>query len=170
MNAAHFHLMVNHLPIILPIAGLMVMVFGFIFRSDLVKQVAYFIFICSAIAAFLALESGGKAAGLIKELPWAEPSFIKQHATTANCYAWMSYGLGIWSIIGAWVNYKDKKYEEVFSVVATLFAVVMLFFGARTATTGGEIRHKEIRKEMGDNPTALLAPTLITTSCQTKVS
>jgi len=148
MNAAHFHLMVNHFPVILPVAGLLVMIFGFIFRSDLVKQVAYFIFIFSAIATFVAIESGGKAAGMIKDLPWTEHAFVKHHAATAKLFAWMSYGLGTWSVIGAWVNYKDKKYEEVFSVVATLFAAVLLFFGSRTATTGGEIRHKEIRKDI----------------------
>ncbi len=147
MNAAHYHLMINHFPIILPVVGLLVMIGGFIFRSDLIKQVAYFIFIFSAIATFFSLETGGKAAGMVKDLPWSEQSFIKHHAETAKLFSILSYALGLWSAIGAWVNYKDKKYEEVFSVVATLFAAVMLFFASRTATTGGAIRHIEIRKE-----------------------
>ena len=38
MNQAHVHLAINHLPIILPIAGLLIFIGGLIFRSELVKR------------------------------------------------------------------------------------------------------------------------------------
>ena len=36
MNAAYFNLVVNHLPIILPVAGTMVMIIDFLFKPDAV--------------------------------------------------------------------------------------------------------------------------------------
>lgn len=53
MNQAHFHLMVNHLPIILPIAGVVVLVGGMFVRSEIVKRMAYLLFTIGAVAAFL---------------------------------------------------------------------------------------------------------------------
>ena len=49
MNDAHLHLVVNHLPIIIPIAGLAVLASGFILKSEVVKRVAYFLFVIAAI-------------------------------------------------------------------------------------------------------------------------
>lgn len=37
MNNAHFHLLVNHLPIIFPVAGIIVMILGWIIKSEAVK-------------------------------------------------------------------------------------------------------------------------------------
>jgi len=38
MNGAHYHLVVNHLPIIIPVIGLLVLIGGFIVQSEIVKS------------------------------------------------------------------------------------------------------------------------------------
>ena len=48
MNPAHYHLILNHLPIIVPVIGLLVMIGGHIFQIETVKRTAYFIFIFGA--------------------------------------------------------------------------------------------------------------------------
>ena len=58
MNQAHFHLLVNHLPIIVPIIGVVVLLSGIIFRSEIVKRVAYFVFIIGALATLPSMLSG----------------------------------------------------------------------------------------------------------------
>lgn len=35
MNDAHWHLLLNHLPIIFPVIGFLIMLGGFIFKSEL---------------------------------------------------------------------------------------------------------------------------------------
>lgn len=37
MNSAHLHLVVNHLPIIFPIVGVIVMITGLVSKSEAVK-------------------------------------------------------------------------------------------------------------------------------------
>ena len=49
MNGAHWHLVVNHLPIIFPIVGVIVMITGLISKSDAVKRTAFMIFIIGAL-------------------------------------------------------------------------------------------------------------------------
>ena len=66
MNQAHFHLMVNHLPIIFPIVGTIVLFGGFMLRSEIIKRVAYTIFIFGAIATFPAFLSGEGAEEVVE--------------------------------------------------------------------------------------------------------
>ena len=55
MNGAHFHLVVNHLPIIFPIVGLIVLAVGIGFKSEMVKRTAYFVFSIGAITDAIAM-------------------------------------------------------------------------------------------------------------------
>ena len=41
MNAAHAHLFVNHFPIIGGIFGLLILILGFMMKSELTKRIAY---------------------------------------------------------------------------------------------------------------------------------
>jgi hypothetical protein len=50
MNGAHWHLVLNHLPIILPIVGLIVLLSGLFLNSAILKRTALPIFIGAALA------------------------------------------------------------------------------------------------------------------------
>ena len=58
MNEAHWHLVFNHLPIIVPLIGLLVMIGGHIFQVDAVKRTAYIIFIGGALCPMPAFATG----------------------------------------------------------------------------------------------------------------
>jgi uncharacterized membrane protein len=145
MNQAHLHLMVNHLPIIFPIVGIIVMGIGLLSKSEIVKRTAYFIFILSATAAIVAMTSGEGAEEVVEEINGIDENFIKTHEEAAELFALLLYVLGGLSIIGLWASMKQKSFSGIVSVVVTLFAAVVLFFAKQTGTTGGEIRHTEIR-------------------------
>ena len=57
----------------------------------------------------------------------------------------LSYLLGALSLVGLWVNWKKKKFANIVSYITILFSVVVLYVAKETGTTGGEIRHPEIR-------------------------
>ncbi len=147
MNDAHLHLVLNHFPIIVPVVGLMVMLGGLVFRSDAVKRTAYFIFILGAIATYPTLETGGGAKKIVQELPGIEKEVIKTHIQAAKTLAQFSYALGALSLLGLWANFKEKSFSTMLSIVTVVFSVVVLFFAKQTGTTGGEIRHTEIRPD-----------------------
>ena len=67
MNSAHFHLVVNHLPIIFPIAGLIVLAIGIGFKTEMVKRTAYFLFTIGAVSAAMAMNSGEGAEEVVEE-------------------------------------------------------------------------------------------------------
>jgi len=50
------------------------------------------------------------------------------------------------SIIGLYFNFKKKPKANLVSYLALTIVIVAIFLGKETGTTGGEIRHTEIRQ------------------------
>jgi len=145
MNDAHFHLVVNHLPIIFPVVGVIVMIGGIIFRSEAVKRMAYVIFILTAFATIAAMSSGEGAEEVVENIGGIEESFIESHEESAETFALLAYVLGAISLFGLWASLKRHKFSTIVSMITIAFALLVLYFAKQTGTTGGEIRHTEIR-------------------------
>jgi len=145
MNGAHWHLVVNHLPIIFPIVGVIVMLTGLISKSEAVKRTAFIIFICGALAAIAAMTTGEGAEEVVEKINGVTENYIESHEETAETFAILSYILGGVSLLGLWASFKQKTFSNIISIGILVFAVVVLFFAKQTGTTGGEIRHTEIR-------------------------
>ena len=147
MNDAHFHLVVNHLPIIFPVVGILVMLTGQLSKSEEVKRTAYMIFSLGALASIAAMTSGEGAEEVVEKLGGISENYIKTHEESAEVFALLSYILGGISLIGLWISFKQKVFSTIFSIGVLIFAVAIMYFAKQTGTTGGEIRHTEIRSE-----------------------
>jgi hypothetical protein len=53
--------------------------------------------------------------------------------------------LGLASLIALWASWKGKTFSKLLSYVVAVLALVTIFLGKQTGTSGGEIRHTEIR-------------------------
>lgn len=145
MNGAHWHLVVNHLPIIFPIVGIIVMITGLISKSDAVKRTAFFIFILGILASVAAMATGEGAEEIVENINGVTENYIENHEEKAETFALLSYILGSISLLGIWASFKQKSFSNIVAIITLIFAFVVLFFGKQTGTTGGEIRHTEIR-------------------------
>jgi uncharacterized membrane protein len=145
MNEAHFHLIVNHLPIIFPIVGLIVILSGFIFKLEVLKRMAFVIFVIGSLSTIAAMSSGEGAEEIVENISGVSHDYIETHEEAAEAFAITSYILGALSLIALWANLRKKKFSVVLTVLVFLMAGVVIFLGSRTGTTGGEIRHEEIR-------------------------
>ena len=146
MNGAHWHLVVNHLPIIFPIVGVIVMITGLVSKSKAVKRTAFMIFILGALTAIAAMATGEEAEEVVEKITEVSENYIETHEETAEIFALLSYILGGISLLGLWASFKQKSFSSIISIATLIFAFVVLFFAKQTGTTGGEIRHTEIRK------------------------
>jgi uncharacterized membrane protein len=145
MNQAHWHLVLNHLPIIVPMIGLLVLIGGFVFRSETVKRTSFFIFILGALCTIPAFATGEGAEEIVENLAGVDEKLIKIHEEAAETFAILSYILGGLSLVGLWANWKQKSFSTFISVLIIALSLGTLFFAKQTGTTGGEIRHTEIR-------------------------
>ncbi len=146
MNGAHFHLVVNHLPIIIPMAALIVLIVGLIIKSEVVKRTAYFLFVVGAICTMPAYASGEGAEEMAENLPGVTEQLIHEHEEKAEAFALFNYALGLISIVAVWASWKQKSFAKWLSILILAMALVVIFKGREVGTSGGEIRHTEIRK------------------------
>ena len=148
MNAAHYHLSVNHFPLIFPVLGIIIMLIGLIFKSEAIKRTAYFVFILTALASFLAISTGGHAEEMLEKGSEFSKQLIHEHEEIAEVFAIWTYVLAVLSLIGFVLSLKLSKFSDAFTMLTILVAISALYFARRTATTGGEIRHVEIREKV----------------------
>lgn len=146
MNGAHWHLVVNHLPIILPVVGVIILVTGLISKSEAVKRTAFMIFIIGALASIAGMTTGEGAEEVVEKISGVTENYIKNHEEAAETFAMLSYILGGISLLGLWASFKQKTFSKIVGIGTLVFALVVLFYAKQTGTTGGEIRHTEIRE------------------------
>lgn len=155
MNEAHLHLVLNHLPIVMPVIGLLIMIGGLAFKSEIVKRTAYSIFILGAIVAIPSFLTGDGAEEVIEKLSGVDDNLIKNHKEIAEKFAILCYVLGGVSLVALWANLYKKSFSTIIPYVTILICFITLYFARQTGTTGGEIRHPEIRENIVD-PTKTL--------------
>lgn len=145
MNDAHLHLVLNHLPIIIPVIGLLIMIGGLFFNSEIVKRTAYLVFVLAAIVAIPTFATGEGAEKVIEKLSEVDENLIKTHEEIAEKFAILCYILGGLSLLGLWANFYEKPFSNIATYLTILICIIALYFAKQTGTSGGEIRHSEIR-------------------------
>ena len=146
MNDAHYHLILNHLPIIFPLVGAIVMMVGYLSKSEAVKRTGYLIFVLGAVCTLLAVVTGEGAEKYVRNINGFDHDYIEAHEEAAETFAMLSYILGAIAIVGIWASYTKKKISNVIAAISFVLAIVVLLFAQQAGTTGGEIRHDEIRQ------------------------
>jgi uncharacterized membrane protein len=86
LNAAHFHLVVNHLPIILPIAEVITMITGLIFKSEAVNRTAFLIFIIGSMTSIAAMTSGEGVQEVVVNISGVTENDIERYEESAELF------------------------------------------------------------------------------------
>jgi len=149
MNDAHLHMVVNHFPIIGTIFGLGILIVGIVMKNNTIKNTAYILFVVAAIFAAVSMATGEGAEEMVEDLPSVGKKIIHEHEEMAEKLALVLYVLGIVSLAGLFLNIKKNTKANLVSFLALTIAVVAVFLGKQTGTSGGEVRHTEIRADSG---------------------
>lgn len=147
MNDAHLHMLVNHFPIVGTILGLLVLIGGLFLKNNSVKNTSYCLFVVAAIFAFFSMATGDGAEKLVEDMPSVGHKIIHEHEELAEKFAIVLYLLGVVSIIGLITSIKKHPKANFFSYAIAVIAIVAVFFSTKVGTSGGEIRHTEIRTD-----------------------
>lgn len=145
MNDAHWHLVVNHFPIIGSIFGFGILIAGLVLKNKTLLNTAYVIFIVSALFTLASMATGEEAEEMVEDMPNIGHQIVHEHEEMAEKLALTLYLLGAVSIAGLILNIKQHSKARLVSFVALVLGLVAIFLGKATGTTGGEVRHTEIR-------------------------
>ena len=147
MNQAHLHLLLNHLPILGTLFGLLTLGAGFFLKNNSVKRTAMGIFVFSAIAAIPAYLTGEGAEEVVESLPGVTENLIEAHEELANIFLWTVGALGLLSLAAFYADFKGKKMAPALYTLTLIAAIGTMVFAQQVGSSGGEIRHTEIRSD-----------------------
>ena len=145
MNDAHLHMVFNHFPIIGLFFGIGILAFGIIKKQTILVNTAYVIFIFCMIMAKATMMTGEGAEEIVEELGISH-DIIHDHEELAETFMKVLYGFGILSILGLVVNLKKHSKAAIVSYVVLVLAIGSAILSKNVGTSGGEIRHTEIRE------------------------
>lgn len=152
MNQAHLHLLLNHLPILGTLFGLLILVGGFLLKNDVVKRTALGLFVLSGVLAIPAYLTGEGAEEMVENLPSVTENLIEAHEDMANIFLWVVGALGLFSLATFYADIKSKKIASTLYAITFVAALGSMVYAQRVGSSGGEIRHTEIRS--GSTPAA----------------
>ena len=145
MNDAHLHMVFNHFPIIGLFFGIGILAYGIIKKQTILVNTAYVIFIVCMIMAKATMMTGEGAEEIVEELGISH-DIIHEHEELAETFMKVLYGLGILSILGLVANLKKHSKAAIVSYVVLVLAIGSAILSKNVGTSGGEIRHTEIRE------------------------
>lgn len=145
MEGAHFHLMVNHFPIIGNLIGMFILLAGIILKNDSVKMTGLLTLVFATLSSFVVLFSGDPAGDAVKGLPGVTESMIEHHESVAYSSLWGMIPMALMASLAFYSLLKKEKAGNRLAVITFFLAMITAGLMAWVGLTGGEIRHTEIR-------------------------
>lgn len=143
-NAAHLHLVLNHVPLLGLLFGFLMLLAALWRRSEELTQVSLGIFVLTALATIPVYLAGEGAEEIVEKLPHVAESLIEQHEE-AGLISLISIGvLGMIALAGLLLTYRSTPPLWLITVML-VGAIVAGGITVWTANLGGKISHPEIR-------------------------
>jgi uncharacterized membrane protein len=153
MTPVHLHLLLNHVPVLGAVFGLLILLGGIAWRRADVTRTAMAVFVVAGLAAVPTYLSGEpaeegveRAAGAVE--PWVEP-----HEEAALVSLVLVEALGVLALGTLWVYRRKAALPQPLVMATAVLALVTAGSLGWTANLGGQIRHTEIR---GDGSSLVL--------------
>lgn len=147
MNGAQLHLALNHIPVILSMAALAILLWGWLSKSYEIKKVGLVLAMVTAVFAGTAFLTGEPAEDVIEDLPAFSKELVHEHEEAGEAVLIVSIVAGLAAAATAFlIKIKHPLSIYVFAITTLLILACTLAF-LRTAHLGGLIQHPEIRSE-----------------------
>jgi uncharacterized membrane protein len=155
MNIVHLHLLLNHLPVVGTVFGILILGAAWVWRSAALARAGLATFVLLAIVGAIVFLTGEPAEELVEGLPGVAESAIEIHEEVALA---ATVALGLYGLLalGALIRYRTAGRAIPRTLIATAFLLALVPAGAMgyTANLGGQIRHTEIRDGSAATPAA----------------
>lgn len=151
MNDAHLHMVVNHFPIIGTILGLGILIAGLLLTNKSVQHTAYVLFAIAAIFGLLSMNTGEGAEEMVEDLPNVGKQIIHEHEEIAEKFVILLYLTGAVALLSLFMSFKNHVKAKFFAYATLILAIGTAVLSKNVGTSGGEIRHTEIRENASNN-------------------
>jgi formate hydrogenlyase subunit 3/multisubunit Na+/H+ antiporter MnhD subunit len=149
MNWSHVHLMLNHIPVLGVLFGLLLLFAAKLKKSAELEQASLAVFVLMGAASGVVYYTGEQAEIGVTQFPEISKTLVLQHDDAAFYAVTSACILGGIALIGLLVFRGSRPAPRWFGVVVLLLALITSGLVVRTANLGGYIRHPEIRSGAG---------------------
>ncbi len=148
ISTAHWHLLVNHFPIILSIMGTLFLILNLVFKKSNLNNAAFLLLIIGAITAIIANQTGEGAEEMVEEIAGVSHQGIHKHEDAAAIGLKIILVTGILAACTGIAKLKFPKAAKFMLIATFVGALASSGYMSYVGLTGGEIRHSEIRGEI----------------------
>lgn len=149
MNWAHVHLIINHFPVIGILGAILLLVYSLVRKSEEVKMVSLGVFAIIALLTLAVYFTGEAAEKIVKNLPGVTETYIGRHEEIASLTLVLMEILGITSVAGLVLLRRSGAIPKWLAVMILILSLITAVVVNLTANFGGQIRHTEIRDDVG---------------------
>ncbi len=144
-NAAHWHLVLNHLPVVGVFAGVLLMVALYVFDLEDLKTVSLWWFVAVALVGVPVYLTGEPAEELVEGMPSVSHDALEEHESVALWSFTLLCITGAWAVFGLIYRKLDESASAWILPVLFVAALVTSGMMGYTANVGGKIHHPETR-------------------------
>jgi uncharacterized membrane protein len=151
MNAAHAHLLLNHLPVLGILFSIPLLAFAWWQGTEILRRVALFAVVVAGLLALPAFWTGEPAEETVERIPGVSESAIESHEELAKFALAASLSAAVIAAAGLVMARRRGKTPGVVLAATVGVSCAAAVLMGLTANRGGQIRHSEI---VGDGPAA----------------
>ena len=144
MNSVQMHLALTHVPVVLSLAGLIMLAVAFFIKNSILTKTSYILILIAGMAAIPVFFTGEGTEEAIENLPGVSETVIERHEDVAKL-AMISITVAGLAALAALFSFRWQIATRVFKIVVLLLALASGGLMAQTAHLGGQIRNTEIR-------------------------
>lgn len=142
MNAAHMHLILNHLPIVAIPLSTMFYIYALSCDDQNLKRFSHLVLLFSLLLVIPTYFSGDNAEDVVENLAGINKPMIEEHEEIAEVAFYMSIAASL--IAGYLLFAKSQKFDGILRKSLLGLSLVITAFLIYSASLGGKIHHPEI--------------------------
>ncbi|GAB3739119.1 DUF2231 domain-containing protein [Spirosoma lituiforme] len=145
LNGAHWHLLVNHFPIVGSLLTTIILGYGLVRRQESIVQLSFGLFILMSVATLLTNQTGERAEHYLNSIHALDRPRLHVHEEAADVANIGMYLVGILSLLAlSWQRARQLRF-----LPGLIFVLSIITFGlmANVGRLGGLIRHTELYEE-----------------------
>lgn len=146
MNSMHVHLALNHIPVLGPAFVAVFYLAALVAKHRGAQRFCLWVLVALAVVTIPIKFTGDFAMGPAGELPGVDPGMISVHEETADQATTAAFFLGLVAGLALFLSRGGRDVPKWAHALVLLLVAATFLMMARTANTGGEIRHPEIRQ------------------------
>lgn len=144
MTQIHAHLILNHVPLIGTVIGLLLLVYAVVRREDAVAKASLAVFALTAVVAVIVFLTGEAAEEAVENLAGVSHATIEAHED-ASLFGLIALSALALASVGALFFSRGKKLGKSMMAGILVLAVITSGVMAWVGNLGGQINHPEIR-------------------------